>query len=97
MSEVLINIILITDCSLLTLYNAKKQPKKLAKPPLPTSTQLANQVMSYIQANPTKLFPEYNEPQLTAIRSALTRRLTLIQGPPGKIMWLLVAFRSCIH
>ena len=33
MSEVLINIILITDCSLLTLYNAKKQPKKLAKPP----------------------------------------------------------------
>jgi len=58
-------------------------PKKLAKPPLPTSTQLANQVMAYIQANPSKLFPRYNEPQLTAIRSALTRRLTLIQGPPG--------------
>jgi len=58
-------------------------PKKLAKPPLPTSTQLANQVMSYIQSNPMKLFPKYNEPQLTAIRSALTRRLTLIQGPPG--------------
>lgn len=58
-------------------------PKKLAKPPLPTSTQLANQVMSYIQSNPANLFPNYNEPQLTAIRSALTRRLTLIQGPPG--------------
>ncbi|KAL9188266.1 hypothetical protein ACHAXT_006644 [Thalassiosira profunda] len=58
-------------------------PKKLAKPPLPTSTQLANQVLSYIQANPDNLFPQYNEPQLTAIRSALTRRLTLIQGPPG--------------
>ena len=58
-------------------------PKKLAKPPLPTSVQLANQVMAYIKANPSKLFPQYNEPQLTAIRSALTRRLTLIQGPPG--------------
>jgi len=58
-------------------------PKKLAKPPLPTSTTLTNQVMAYIQANPSKLFPKYNEPQLTAIRSALTRRLTLIQGPPG--------------
>eukprot|EP00581_Thalassiosira_minuscula_P012788 CAMPEP_0183714346 /NCGR_PEP_ID=MMETSP0737-20130205/8885_1 /TAXON_ID=385413 /ORGANISM="Thalassiosira miniscula, Strain CCMP1093" /LENGTH=1079 /DNA_ID=CAMNT_0025943253 /DNA_START=214 /DNA_END=3453 /DNA_ORIENTATION=+ len=58
-------------------------PKKLAKPPLPSSNQLANQVMSYIKSNPNKLFPKYNEPQLTAIRAALTRRLTLIQGPPG--------------
>ena len=61
------------------------QPKKLAKPPLPTSVRLADEVMGYIRANPGgKLFPKYNEPQLTAIRSALTRRLTLIQGPPGK-------------
>lgn len=60
-----------------------KQPKKLAKPPLPTSTQLANQVISYIQANPLEIFPQHNEPQLTAIRAALSRRLTLIQGPPG--------------
>ena len=59
------------------------QPKKLAKPPLPASTQLANQVISYIQTNPLKIFPQHNEPQLTAIRAALTRRLTLIQGPPG--------------
>ena len=58
-------------------------PKKLAKPPLPTSTQMANQVMAFIDANPSKLFPKYNEPQLTAIRTSLTRRLTLIQGPPG--------------
>lgn len=55
-------------------------PKKLAKPPLSASTQWADQVMSYIKANPSQLFPKYNEPQLTAIRSALTRRLTLIQG-----------------
>lgn len=58
-------------------------PKKLAKPPLPNSPQLASQVMAYIQANPSGLFPAYNEPQLTAIRAALTRRLTMIQGPPG--------------
>lgn len=55
-------------------------PKKLARPPLPASTQWADQVMAYINANPNQLFPKYNEPQLTAIRSALTRRLTLIQG-----------------
>ena len=58
-------------------------PKKLAKPPLPTSVQLTNQVMTFIDVDPQKLFPKYNEPQLTAIRCALTRRLTLIQGPPG--------------
>mgnify|MGYP006998174514 FL=1 len=55
-------------------------PKKLAKPPLPASVKWAYQVMAYIEANPNQLFPKYNEPQLTAIRSALTRRLTLIQG-----------------
>lgn len=58
-------------------------PKKLAKPPLPSSVELAKQVMTYIEANPQQLFPKYNEPQLTAIRAALTRRMTMIQGPPG--------------
>jgi hypothetical protein len=58
-------------------------PKKLAKPPLPNSVQLTNQVMAYIQTNPQQIFPTYNEPQLTAIRASLTRRMTMIQGPPG--------------
>ena len=70
-------------------------PKKLAKPPLPTSTKLTNQVMSYIEGNPNNLFPRYNEPQLTAIRSALTRRLTLIQGPPGTNFESFVFVLSC--
>ena len=64
-------------------------PKKLAKPPLPASTQWADQVMSYIKANPGQLFPTYNEPQLTAIRSALTRRLTLIQGVSDNYFYCL--------
>ena len=55
-------------------------PKKLAKPPLPASIQWADQVMTYIEANPDQLFPNYNQPQMTAIKSALTRRLTMIQG-----------------
>eukprot|EP00984_Skeletonema_dohrnii_P039045 scaffold42975_cov255-Skeletonema_dohrnii-CCMP3373.AAC.1 len=38
-------------------------PKKLAKPPLPASIQWADQVMAYIKANPSQLFPVYNEPQ----------------------------------
>ena len=59
-------------------------PKKLAKPPLPSSVELTNQVMAYIKTNPQQLFPTFNEPQLTSIRAALTRRMTMIQGPPGK-------------
>jgi hypothetical protein len=65
------------------ILNFDSQPKKLAKPPLPSSVQLTKQVMAYIQANPSELFPKYNEPQLTAIQAALTRRFTMIQGPPG--------------
>ena len=66
------------------------QPKQLAKPPLPTSHQLTNQVMSFIQTNP--LFPQHNEPQLTAIQAALTRKCTLIQGPPGT--WALFSMTN---
>lgn len=57
--------------------------RKIAQPPLPNSSQLANQVLGYLQSNPHNLFPQFNGPQLSAIGAALTRRLTMIQGPPG--------------
>ena len=41
---------------------------------------MADQVMAYIRSDPSGLFPAYNEPQLTAIRSALTCRLTQVGG-----------------
>ena len=57
--------------------------RKIAQPPLPNSSQLANQVLGYLQSNPHNIFPQFNGPQLSAIGAALTRRLTMIQGPPG--------------
>jgi len=57
--------------------------RRIAKPPLPTSTKLANEVLRFLQDNPQNLFRTFNGPQLSAIGAALTRRLTLIQGPPG--------------
>lgn len=54
----------------------------LAKPPMPTSIKMANQVLTYVQAN-KGVFKELNEPQLAAVEAALTRKLTMIQGPPG--------------
>lgn len=59
------------------------QAKQIAKPPLQDSTRLTNQVLGYLQSNPQKLFPQFNGPQISAIGAALTRRLTMIQGPPG--------------
>jgi hypothetical protein len=67
--------------------------KKLAKSPLPTSNAMADTVMAYIRSNPNNLFPQYNEPQYTAIRSALTRRLTLIQG--REYLCLPTTVRTC--
>jgi hypothetical protein len=49
---------------------------------MPTSVKLTNQALSYIQKNP-KIFNPMNGPQLAAIGAALTRKMTLIQGPPG--------------
>ena len=60
--------------------------RRLARPPLPNSSVLANQALQYMQSNPHGIFGKFNGPQLTAIGAALTRRLTLIQGPPGKII-----------
>ena len=62
------------------------QGKKLASPPLRDSTELTNQVLAHFQSNPTQIFSQFNGPQLAAIGAALTRRLTMIQGPPGKIV-----------
>lgn len=57
--------------------------RKLARPPLPNSAQLAKQALDFMQSDRAAQFPQFNEPQLTAIGAALTRRLTMIQGPPG--------------
>ena len=56
--------------------------RKVAKPPMADSVKLANQALAYIQKNPN-IFNPMNGPQLASIGAALTRKLTLIQGPPG--------------
>ncbi len=48
-----------------------------------TSPKLAQEFVSFIQSNLQGKFSPFNGPQLTAIEAALSRRLTLIQGPPG--------------
>ena len=49
--------------------------RKLARPPLPNSVQLAKQALDLMQSDRAAQFPEFNEPQVTAIGAALTRRL----------------------
>ena len=65
--------------------------RKLAKPPLPNSVQLANQALTFMQSEKATQFPAFNEPQLTAIGAALSRRMTMIQGPPGTGKTLVAA------
>jgi hypothetical protein len=61
---------------------------KLAKPPMATSYKLASQAVKYMKTNPHAVFRTFNAPQLAAIEAALTRRMTMIQGPPGSGEWL---------
>ena len=64
--------------------NLFPQSKQLAKSPLKDSVKLTNEVLNYLQSDhPTNLFPRFNGPQLSCIGAALTRKLTMIQGPPG--------------
>jgi hypothetical protein len=58
---------------------------KLAKPPMANSHKLAKEVVKYMymKSNKGGIFPNFNAPQLAATEAALTRRMTMIQGPPG--------------
>jgi len=53
------------------------------------SPKLARQVLKHIQNNPNGIFRQFNAPQLAAIEAALTRRMTMIQGPPGTGTWCI--------
>lgn len=56
--------------------------KHIGKPPMPTSAKLANQAIRYMLAHP-QVFRQLNGPQMAVVEAALTRRLSLIHGPPG--------------
>jgi hypothetical protein len=57
--------------------------KRVSKAPFPKSVLLANQVLGFMQSNPGNLFRPFNGPQLKVIAAALTRKVTMIHGPPG--------------
>ncbi len=64
-------------------FDLQQLNKLVSKPPMLSSVKLANQALAFIQKNPHNLFKPMNGPQLAAIGAALTRKLTMIQGPPG--------------
>ena len=59
------------------------QANRLGKPPMAISYKLATQALKYLKSNPHGVFPEFNGPQRAAIEASLTRRMTMVQGPPG--------------
>lgn len=80
--ELLREAILQTFQSVDTDY-AQSLASRLSKPPMATSHQLASQVLKFVKSNSNGVFRPFNAPQLAAINAALTRRLTMIHGPPG--------------
>ena len=81
----------------LSLNTKLIKARRLAKPPMPESTKLCNQVLAYLQSNPHGSFPQFNRSQISAIAASLTRRLTLIQGPPGKYISLYLWIKNVIY
>jgi hypothetical protein len=69
---------------------------KLAKPPMATSYKLASQAVKYMKTNPHGVFRTFNAPQLASIEAALTRRMTMIQGPPGSGKWVAAILILCV-
>ena len=57
-----------------SICNIEELSRLIAKPPMDSSTRLAQQVIKFIQANPQR-FRELNRPQLSAVQAALTRHI----------------------
>lgn len=65
------------------ICNLQELSRRLSKPPMTTSPRLAAQILKFLKDNPNGIFREFNSPQRAAIEASLTRRMTMIQGPPG--------------